>query len=155
MDDGGAGAVLVTVALLLSKELAVVSLDGETARAAGLRLDLILYAILTATIVMPLESVGNVLVLSLLITPAAAARTLTERLWATTLLASLIGGTGALAGLYVSYAYDLAVGGSIVCVLTTMFVAVWCLAPRHGLPARSRQRNRETWRPAADQMAST
>ncbi|MGW0840722.1 metal ABC transporter permease [Streptomyces sp. NPDC002787] len=46
-------------------------------RAAGLpvmRLDLILCTVVTATIAMPLEAVGNILALSLLITPAAAAR---------------------------------------------------------------------------------
>ncbi|RVU23221.1 anchored repeat-type ABC transporter permease subunit [Streptomyces antnestii] len=141
----GFGAVLVAVVLLLSRPLVAVSLDRETARAAGLpvlRLDLTLYAVVTATIVMSLEAVGNILVLSLLITPAAAARMLTERLWTMTLLASLIGGTGALAGLYVSYAYDLAAGGCIVCVLTLLFTATWCLAPRHGLPSRLRRRTR-------------
>ncbi|MEU6010850.1 anchored repeat-type ABC transporter permease subunit [Streptomyces sp. NPDC047453] len=137
----GVGAVLVAVVLLFSKELVAVSLDRETARAAGLpvlRLDLILYAIVTATIVLSLQAVGNILVLSLLITPAATARMLTDRLWAMTLLASLLGGTGALAGLYVSYAYDLAAGGSIVCVLTAVFAMVWCAAPRHGLLRRLR-----------------
>ncbi|MFE4415277.1 anchored repeat-type ABC transporter permease subunit [Streptomyces sp. NPDC056821] len=137
----GVGAVLVAVVLLFSKELVAVSLDRETARAAGLpvlRLDLILYAIVTATIVLSLQAVGNILVLSLLITPAATARMLTDRLWAMTLLASLLGGTGALAGLYVSYAYDLAAGGSIVCVLTAVFAVVWCAAPRHGLLRRLR-----------------
>ncbi|MEU9911757.1 anchored repeat-type ABC transporter permease subunit [Streptomyces sp. NPDC051001] len=136
----GIGAVLVAVVLALRKELVAVSLDRETARAAGLpvfRLDLTLYVVVTSTIVMSLEAVGNVLVLALLITPAATARLLTERLWTMTLLASTIGCAGSLAGLYVSYAYDLAAGGSIVVVLTGVFVVTWCLAPRHGLLARA------------------
>ncbi|KUL23673.1 ABC transporter ATP-binding protein [Streptomyces regalis] len=156
----GVGALLVTVVLPLSKELVAVSLDRETARAAGLTvtwLDLILYAVVTATIVMSLEAVGNILVLSLLITPAAAARMLTERLWAMTLPASTFGGTGAPAGLYVSYAYDLAAGGSIVCALTALFAVTWCLAPRHGLLARSRARrhNGAAWQSAGEQAVST
>ncbi|MEU6381827.1 anchored repeat-type ABC transporter permease subunit [Streptomyces sp. NPDC046909] len=136
----GIGAVLVAVVLALRKELVAVSLDRETARAAGLpvfRLDLTLYVVVTSTIVMSLEAVGNVLVLALLITPAATARLLTERLWTMTLLASVIGCAGSLAGLYVSYAYDLAAGGSIVVVLTGVFVVVWGLAPKHGLLARA------------------
>ncbi|MFI2430546.1 anchored repeat-type ABC transporter permease subunit [Streptomyces sp. NPDC018693] len=135
----GIGAVLVAVVLGLRKELVAVSLDRETARAMGLpvfRLDLVLYAVVTATIVMSLEAVGNVLVLALLITPAATARMLTERLWAMTVLASVIGGAGSVAGLYVSYAYDLAAGGSIVVVLTGMFAVTWLFAPRHGLLLR-------------------
>lgn len=107
------------VVLAIGKELVAVSLDRETARAAGLpvfRLDLALYIAVTTTIVMSLEAVGNILVLALLITPAATARMLTERLWAMTLLASLI--------------------GCVVVVLTGLFVVTWCLAPRHGLLAK-------------------
>ncbi|MFE9687302.1 anchored repeat-type ABC transporter permease subunit [Streptomyces sp. NPDC006285] len=130
------GAVLVLVVLAIGKELIAVSLDRETARSAGLpvfRLDLTLYILVTTTIVMSLEAVGNILVLALLITPAATARMLTERLWAMTLLASTIGCLGSIVGLYVSYTYDLAAGGSVVVVLTGLFVLTWCLAPRHGL----------------------
>ncbi|MDN3296506.1 anchored repeat-type ABC transporter permease subunit [Streptomyces ficellus] len=137
----GIGAVLVATVLALRKELVAVTLDRETARAAGLpvlRLDMTLYIVVTATIVMSLEAVGNILVLALLITPAATARLLTERLWAMTLLASAFGCAGSLAGLYVSYAYDLAAGGSIVVVLTAFFALAWVLAPRHGLVARLR-----------------
>ncbi|WP_282697323.1 anchored repeat-type ABC transporter permease subunit [Streptomyces sp. CC208A] len=137
------GAVLVTVVLLLRKELIAVTLDRETARAAGLPvfgLDLVLYIVVTTTIVMSLEAVGNILVLALLITPAATARMLTDRLGVMTALASGIGCAGTLGGLYVSYAYDLAAGGSIVVVLTGLFALTWCLAPKHGLLARARRR---------------
>ncbi|MGC0329900.1 manganese/iron transport system permease protein [Streptomyces sp. SAI-170] len=137
----GIGAVLVAVVLVLRRELVTVSLDRETARAAGLpvfRLDLVLYAVVTSTIVMSLEAVGNVLVLALLITPAATARLLTDRLWSMTLLASVLGCAGSVAGLYVSYAYDLAAGGSIVVVLTGLFALTWLLAPRHGRLLRGR-----------------
>ncbi|WP_418960220.1 anchored repeat-type ABC transporter permease subunit [Streptomyces tritici] len=143
---GAMGAVLVAIVLALRKELVAVSLDRETARAAGLPvlpLDLTLYVVVTATIVMSLEAVGNILVLALLITPAATARLLTERLWAMTLLASLFGCAGSLAGLYVSYTYDLAAGGSVVVVLTALFAVVWLLAPRHGLAAKLRTRRGE------------
>ncbi|WP_405931207.1 anchored repeat-type ABC transporter permease subunit [Streptomyces sp. NBC_00827] len=151
----GIGAVLVAVVLALRKELVAVSLDRETARAAGLpvfRLDLTLYVVVTATIVMSLEAVGNVLVLALLITPAATARMLTDRLWVMTMLASGIGCAGSVAGLYVSYTYDLAAGGSVVVVLTGVFIVTWCLAPRHGLLTRA-LRQRVT--PAASAPAAT
>ncbi|OKK03474.1 ABC transporter ATP-binding protein [Streptomyces sp. CB03234] len=147
----GIGAVLVAIVLALRKELVAVSLDRETARAAGLpvlRLDLTLYIVVTATIVMSLEAVGNILVLALLITPAATARLLTERLWAMTLLASAFGCAGSLAGLYVSYAYDLAAGGSVVVVLTGFFALTWVLAPRHGLVARLRSKPHGSTAPA-------
>ncbi|MGW0825786.1 hypothetical protein [Streptomyces sp. NPDC002845] len=74
---------------------------------------LTLYVVVTTTIVMSPEAVGNILVLALLITPA---------------------------GLYVSYACDLAAGGSVVVVRTGLFAVTWRLAPRHGLLTKLVQR---------------
>lgn len=135
----GMGAVLVAVVLAVRKELVAVALDRETARAAGLpvlRLDLLLYVLVTVVIVMSLQAIGNVLVLALLITPAATARMLTDRLWAMTLLSAALGAAGGLLGLYVSYHRDLAAGGTIVITLTAFFAVAWLLAPRHGLLTR-------------------
>ncbi|MFE9626031.1 hypothetical protein [Streptomyces sp. NPDC006527] len=50
--------------------------------------------------------------------------------------------------------YDLAVGDSIVCVLTALFAVTWCLAPRHGLPAWARRRRGETRRPVAGEAVT-
>ncbi|WP_165984964.1 anchored repeat-type ABC transporter permease subunit [Streptomyces sp. YIM 98790] len=137
----GMAAVLVAVTLALRKELVAVALDRETARAAGLpvfRLDLLLYVLVTLVIVMSLQAIGNVLVLALLITPAATARLLTDRLWPMTVLSAVLGAGGGLLGLYVSYHHDLAAGGTIVIVLTAFFTVAWLLAPRHGLASRLR-----------------
>ncbi|MEU6854043.1 anchored repeat-type ABC transporter permease subunit [Actinacidiphila alni] len=137
------GAVLLAAALLLHKELVAVSLDRETARALGLpvfALDLVLYALVTITVVISLQAVGNVLVLALLITPATCARLLTDRIGVMMLLAPMIGTLSAVVGLYLSYTYNLAAGGLIVLVATAVFVACWFLAPRHGLLAGLRRR---------------
>lgn len=136
-----AGALLLLVMLALNKELVAVALDRETARAAGLpvlKLDLTLYVIVTVAIVISLQAVGNILVLALLITPAACARLLTDRLDAMMVLAAAIGAGTSLAGLYVSYHLDVAAGGTIILVMTTAFVACFVAAPRHGLLARRR-----------------
>jgi manganese/iron transport system permease protein len=138
-----AGAALLALALLLHKELVTVSLDRETARAAGLPvfwLDIALYAMVTVAIVVSLQAVGNILVLALLITPAACARLLTDRLGAMMALAAAIGALSALIGLYLSYAFSLAAGGMVVLVATGFFVVCWLLAPRHGLLAARRAR---------------
>lgn len=137
------GLLVVLTAVALRKELVAVSLDRETATALGLptfRLDLTLYLLVTVTIVMSLEAVGNVLVLGMLITPAATARLLTDRFDVMMLLASVFGGAGALVGLHLSYVFDLAAGGLIVVVLTAVFLLVWVIAPRHGLLRRVRVR---------------
>jgi manganese/iron transport system permease protein len=135
------GALLLVALLAINKELVAVSLDRETARAAGLpvaALDLALYALVTVAIVISLQTVGNILVLALLVTPAACARLLTDRLGVMLVLAPAIGATCSLAGLYLSYHLDLAAGGLIVLVMTAVFLACFIAAPRHGLLARRR-----------------
>lgn len=137
----GVGLVVLGAALGLHKELVTVSLDRETARAMGLKvfaLDLVLYVLVTLAVVISVQTIGNILVLALLITPAATARLLTDRLGAMMALAPAIGGLSALLGLYVSWSWDLPTGGTIVLVLTAFFLAAWFLAPRQGLVAKRR-----------------
>jgi manganese/iron transport system permease protein len=131
-----AGPVLLLVAAALHKELVAVSLDRETARVAGLStfwLDVALYAMVTCAIVISLQAIGNILVLALLITPAACARLLTDRLRIMMVLAAVIGAVSSVVGLYLSYRYDLAAGGMIVLVATGAFLLCSIAAPRHGL----------------------
>ena len=82
--------------------------------------------------------------LALLVTPAATARLLTDRLAVMMLLAPVIGGLSALVGLYVSWSWDFPTGGTIVLVLTAAFLTAWLLAPRHGLLTRRLRRVIET-----------
>lgn len=136
---GGTGLVILLAILLLHKEFVAVSLDRESARAMGLRvfwLDLSLYVLVTLAVVISVRTIGNILVLALLVTPAAAARLLTDRLAVMMVLAPAIGGLSALVGLYVSWSWDFPVGGTIVLVLTAVFLGAWLAAPRHGLFAR-------------------
>jgi manganese/iron transport system permease protein len=138
---GGTALVLLTTVLLLHKEFVSVTMDREMARALGLRvfwLDIVLYVLVTLAVVMAVQTIGNILVLALLITPAAAARLLTDRRPVMMVVAPLIGAVSALAGLYLSWWYDLPVGGTIVLTLTAVFLAAFALAPRHGLAARLR-----------------
>jgi manganese/iron transport system permease protein len=136
---GGTAALVLLVVLLLNKEFVTVSLDRESARAMGLRvfwLDLVLYVLVTLAVVISVQTIGNILVLALLVTPAATARLLTDRLGIMMLLAPSIGGLSALVGLYVSWSWDLPTGGTIVLVLTAVFLVAWLLSPRQGVVAR-------------------
>ncbi|MFV0432863.1 MAG: anchored repeat-type ABC transporter permease subunit [Leucobacter sp.] len=141
-----AGLVLLLVVFLLHKEFVAVTLDREMARSTGLpvfALDLVLYVMVAVAIVISIQTIGNILVLALLITPAAAARLLTDRLGVMMLVSPLIGAASALVGLYVSWSFDLPAGGTIVLVATAVFLLAWLFAPRHGLLARRlRQRPR-------------
>jgi manganese/iron transport system permease protein len=136
------GALLLVGTWLLNSRFTATTLDREQARAVGLpvfRLDLALHVMVTLAIVISLQAVGNILVLALLVTPAAAARLLTDRLGTMVLLAPLIGAGGGVLGLYLSYASDLAAGGLIVLTLTAIFLLCWFFAPRHGLLTRNRR----------------
>jgi surface-anchored protein len=72
----------------------------------------------------------------------ATARLLTDRLGIMMLLAPAIGGLSALAGLYISWSWDLPTGGVIVLVLTAVFLAAWLLSPRQGVLARLAAKHR-------------
>ncbi|GGH50656.1 anchored repeat-type ABC transporter permease subunit [Microbacterium album] len=133
------GLVLLIVAFLFHKEFVSVTLDREMARSTGIpvfALDLVLYVMVAVAIVISIQTIGNILVLALLITPAAAARLLTDRLAMMMLLGPIIGGGSALVGLYLSWSLDLPVGGTIVLIATLVFLLAWFLAPRHGLLIR-------------------
>ncbi|RLK23850.1 manganese/iron transport system permease protein [Micromonospora sp. M71_S20] len=136
---GGAGLVILGLVLALHKEFVAICLDREMSRSMGLPvfwLDIVLYVLVTLAVVISLQTIGNILVLALLITPAAAARLLTDRLGVMMLLAPLIGGASAIVGLYLSWSYDTPVGGTIVLVATAVFLVAWLLAPRHGVLTR-------------------
>ena len=107
------GLVVLAVAFALHKELVTISLDRESARAMGVpvfALDLVLYVLVTLAVVISVQTIGNVLVLALLITPAATARLLTDRLGVMMALGPLIGGGSALVGLYISWSWDVPTG---------------------------------------------
>lgn len=123
-----AGAVLLAFTALLHRRLVAVALDRETARASGqplFALDIALYTMVTIAIVVSLQAVGNILVLALLITPAATARLLTDRLGVMMLLAPAIAAGSAITGLYLSYYHNLAAGGLTVLVVTSVFLSCW------------------------------
>lgn len=152
---GGAGVLILAVVFLLHKEFVTITLDREMARAMGLRvfwLDIVLYVLVTLAVVISVQTIGNILVLALLITPAATARLLTDRLGVMMTLAPALGGLSALVGLYISWSWDFPTGGTIVLVLTAVFLAAWVASPRHGLLARYLRRVTED--PASDNTGS-
>ena len=125
------GAVVILAVAALHKEFVAVSVDRETAAAMGIRvllIDVILYLAVTAAVVMSVRTVGNILVLALLITPAAAARLWTDRLVVMMALSAVIGMVGSFLGVYVSWAIDVPTGATIVLVLTVVFLLSFFVA---------------------------
>ena len=123
-----ASAVIIGVFAFFHKEVVAVSLDRESARVAGLpvmALDLLVYVSVAGAVVISVQIIGNILVLALLITPAASARLLTNSLGAMIRTALVIGVLSSLCGIYLSWSLDLPAGASIVCVVTVVFIAAW------------------------------
>lgn len=119
------GAIVILAVAALHKEIVAVSVDRETAAAMGIRvllIDIVLYLAVTAAVVMSVRTVGNILVLALLITPAATARLWTDRLVVMMSLSAVIGMVGSFVGMYVSWAIDVPTGATIVLVLTVVFL---------------------------------
>jgi manganese/iron transport system permease protein len=136
----GVGVVAVVAALW--KELLYATFDPLGAAASGIpvdRLELLFLALVAITIVVSLQAVGIILVVAMLVTPAATAQLLTVRFTRLMLTAAVVGIASAVVGLYVSYWLDVASGATIVLVQTGLFVLALVLGPR-GLIARRRGR---------------
>lgn len=136
------GAVSLVLLLLTWRSLMVVFFDETHARAIGLpatALKVMFFALLSASVVAAMQTVGAFLVVALVVTPGATAYLLTDRFARLLGLAVLIGGTTSFLGAYASYFLDGATGGVIVCLQTLVFLAVFVLAPRHGLLAARRR----------------
>jgi manganese/iron transport system permease protein len=121
-----AALVLGTVALLW-KELLYATFDPLGAAASGLpvaRLDYLLLALIALTIVISLQSVGIILVVAMLVTPAATAQLLSKSFGRLVFIASSIGIVCPIVGLYGSYWLNSASGATIVLVESGVFAAV-------------------------------
>ena len=132
------GSFVLGLLVLLYRELLITSFDRVAAEAMGLPvfwLDLLLLILISLTIVVSLRAVGNILVVAMLVTPAASARLLTNRLPVRMAISAAIGVTSGVLGLFVSYHEDVAAGGTIVLVATAIFGLAWLFAPPHGLLA--------------------
>lgn len=134
------GFVLATVAVLW-KELLYATFDPLGAAAAGVRVDRLeslFLALVAVTIVISLQAVGIILVVAMLVTPAATAQLLAVRFGRMMAIAVAVGIGSAIAGLYLSFWLDAASGATIVLVMTALFLLAFALGPRTGLLSRRR-----------------
>jgi manganese/iron transport system permease protein len=136
------GLIVIGIVALLWKELLYATFDPLGAAASGIQVDRLEYlflALVALTIVVSLQAVGIILVVAMLITPAATAQLLTVRFTRLMAVAAVVGIASAVIGLYLSYWLDVASGATIVLVETALFVLALVLGPR-GAIARRRDR---------------
>lgn len=132
----GVAVLVIAAVALFYKELLLTSFDPGHAVAIGLSPELIRYGLLlllALTVVAAIQSVGVVMVIALLVTPAATASLLARQLPQIMGLGALFAVISAVVGLYASYYANVASGAAIVLALTGIFLLAFLFAPHRGL----------------------
>ena len=138
------GGIVLVVVAILRKELLYASFDPAGAAASGLpvvTLDYLLLGLIGVTIVVSIQAVGIIMVVAMLVTPAATGQLLVSRFWDLVKVAIAVATVAAVVGLYLSFYLNVASGASIVLVETTLFGLALLLSPRSGLLRRNRPRS--------------
>ncbi|HLR64639.1 MAG TPA: metal ABC transporter permease [Pseudogracilibacillus sp.] len=128
--------IMIVIVTLFYKEFLISTFDATMAQAYGLPIKWIHYSImvlLTLATVASLQTVGVVLVVAMLITPASTAYLLTNRFSTMIVLASFIGALSSVIGLYISFEHNLSSGAVIVLVATILFIIAFLFAPKQGM----------------------
>lgn len=124
---GSMALILVTILILFFERFVFSSFDPIGAEAAGFPVaffQTVLLAMIAITIVIAIQAVGVVLVVALLITPAATASLLTNRIKMVILFSALFGLLSSFIGLYVSYFFGAPPGATVVLVATALFAVM-------------------------------
>ncbi len=136
----GALAALALIALVaLHRPLLAVGFDRSTARAYGVRplyVDLVLLALLAVAVVIGVRALGNLLVVALLVGPAATARLLARRMLRLMLTAAGLAVAASVGGLYLSYYTSLAAGASVAATMVGTYLSALVVALARRLSRR-------------------
>ncbi len=143
------GAILLLNAGLIAlfyKELKLSTFDAGLAATLGFAPGLLHYglmALVSVTAVGAFDAVGAVLVVALMVTPAAAAWLLTDDLRKMLLLSVLIAVLSALGGYWLARLLDANIAGAMATMTGVIFLGVFLLAPQRGLAALAARRQRQ------------
>lgn len=132
-------AVVLTILIFFFRHFQLATFDPVMAASIGLPvllLDYVLTTCVSLVVVSAVSMVGVILVVGLLITPAATAYLLSDRLDKMMVLAAIFGVTSVVGGLYLCVWLDSAGGGAIMLFCTLQFLVVLVVAPKYGLFAR-------------------
>lgn len=140
-------AIIIGLSLLglifFWKDLLLTFFDEHHALSVGLsplRYKILFFTLLSACVVVALQTVGAILVIAMVVTPGATAYLLTDKFPCLVIIAILIGSLSSGIGAYLSYFLNGATGGVIVCLQTFIFLLAFCFAPKYGLISQKRKR---------------
>jgi manganese/zinc/iron transport system permease protein len=143
------GAILALNILFVSffyKELKISTFDSSLAASFGfvpVALNYALMSIVSVTIVGAFDAVGVILVIALMISPAATAYMLTDRLKTMIILSMILGGIAALSGYFIARIMDASIAGVMATMCGVIFFLGYLLAPGRGLIANLRRKSRQ------------
>ena len=124
--------VFVTI-ISYFKELQVTSFDPVFARSAGLNVSFyhyLLMFLLALVSITAMQSVGTVMIVALLITPAATAYLYSKSLKTMLALSAMFGSLSSIVGLVIGYTFNIAVGSTIVLTAAAFFVISFIVSPK-------------------------
>lgn len=145
------GAMLVANAVFLGvffKELKLATFDPALAAALGFApaaLHYALMALVSVTAVGAFDAVGSILVVALMIAPAATAWLLTDRLGAMVAWSVGVGVASAVSGYWLAYALDASIAGAMATMTGVTFLVVLVTAPQRGLVVMLHRRVTQRW----------
>ena len=125
--------IVLGIIVLFSKELYFVAFDQEMAESSGVPARRVFYLLLTLvalTTVISLKTVGAILVFAMVLIPASTAYQLTHSLSHMTAYAVAIGTSCAVAGVLISYLWDVPTGPAIVLLATVIFFLSVLFSPK-------------------------
>ena len=128
--------IIILCVVLFYKQLLITSFDPTMAMAIGISTSAVHYllmSLLSMTIVTSLQSVGIVLLVAMLITPAATAYLLTDKMKNLLFLSAGIGTASGVSGLFLSYYFNFSSGASMVLVGVFFFALAFIFSPKEGL----------------------
>lgn len=129
--------VFVSLGLLLFfwKNLMLIFFDEVQAKLVGLNVTaykILFFTLLSACIVVALQTVGAILVIAMVITPGATAYLLTDKFSQLLKIAVFIGVITSALGVYLSYFLNGATGGVIVSLQSLFFIVAFLFSPKYG-----------------------
>ncbi|GED20274.1 metal ABC transporter permease [Kurthia gibsonii] len=129
----GIATIVLIIVWLFFKPLLLTSFDPNMAKAFGVRVNAyhyLLMALLTVVSVTAMQSVGTILIVAQLITPAATAYLYTKSLRNMIFLSAFFGALASVIGLFIGYSFNLAVGSTIVLTATSIFLISFLVSPK-------------------------
>jgi len=135
--------VILTVLGLFYKQFKLCAFDPALAAACGIPVALfhyVLMGLVSMASVASFDSVGSILVVGMLIVPAATAYLLTDRLGRMIAYSVVIGAAASIGGYVMAFVWDASIAGCMVAAAGILFVLAFLLSPRHGIVFRYARR---------------